>query len=68
MNLVPVVSVVSILGLVGRGTSRASAGHGGLTHIIILFFIVELAAAGDGRYLGRGRRSAALILIVCQIC
>jgi hypothetical protein len=42
-----------------------SAGYGGLTHIAILFFVVELAAAGNRLGYWRGRARAILLLIVC---
>jgi hypothetical protein len=67
MNLVPVVSIVSTCSLVWRGLNRASAGHSGLTHIVIFFFVVKFAAAGDRRYLWRGRRRAAFFFVVCNI-
>lgn len=41
----------------------ASAGQRGLTHIVIVFFVLELAAAGDGCYDGRGRAGTLLFII-----
>jgi hypothetical protein len=47
------------------GAKLCSAGHGGLTHIAVVLFIVKLAAAGDGLGLGRGIRRALLFIIIC---
>jgi hypothetical protein len=46
MILGPVL-VVSICTCAWQGGNCASAGHGGLTHIAVVFLIVKLAAAGN---------------------
>jgi hypothetical protein len=60
--------IVSIQSYAWRGGNCASAGQSGLTHIAIVFLIVELAAAGDdGCGARRGRRRAILFFVVCLL-
>jgi hypothetical protein len=68
MTLGPAL-IVSIQTCAWRGGDCAGAGHGGLTHIIIVFLVVELAAAGNNWCCpGGGWRCAILLFVVYLLC